>query len=75
MINGGNLTETVYKCRSLFGYRNAPTRNVVVNFINKFQSAGSLLKKTSGRTRTVQMNLLTALSENLSVSMRRSNPQ
>ena len=43
--NGEKFAETVRKCRTFFGHRNAPSRNTVVNLIDKFMSTGSVLTK------------------------------
>ena len=45
----------------IFGHRNAPSRNTVVNLIDKFMSTGSVLtKKSSGHPRTARTNEITA---------------
>lgn len=51
--NSENFAETVRKTRTIFGHHNAPSRNTVVNLINKFESTGSVVDaKRSGRPRS-----------------------
>jgi len=54
---GEHFAETVRKVRTSFGHHNAPSRNTVVNLIEKFEVSGSLLTaKSSGRSRTGRLN-------------------
>lgn len=51
--NGSCFAETIRKCRTAFGHRNAPCRNTVVNLIKKFELSGSVgNEKSCGHIRT-----------------------
>lgn len=41
--NGEVISETLRKIRSVFGRNNTPSRNAVVNLINKFEETGSVI--------------------------------
>lgn len=53
--NGANFPETVRKTRTNFGHHNAPSRNTVINLINKFEHTGSVVDaKRTGRPRSAR---------------------